>query len=84
MDCKNVPTLDIEGTTDLYIKLHIDDKDKKNTDTHYRSMHGNASFNYRTIMDFDYPRDDYNLTIQAWDRDLFSGNDYICEWNLDL
>jgi hypothetical protein len=24
------------------------------------------------------------LVMQAWDFDLFSPNDYICEWTLDL
>jgi len=24
------------------------------------------------------------LVLQAFDRDLFSKNDYICEWTLDL
>ena len=76
--------MDIEGTTDLYIRVFIDDKDKKSTDTHYRCMSGNGSFNYRWIMEFETPRDNYTLTLQAWDRDMFSSNEYICEWTLDL
>ena len=35
-------------------------------------------------MEFETPRDNYTLTLQAWDRDMFSSNEYICEWTLDL
>ena len=84
MDCNNVPSMDIEGTTDLYIKCWIDDKEKKSTDTHYRCMSGNGSFNYRCLIDFDMPRESKVLVLQAWDRDLFKKNEYICEWTLDL
>ena len=84
MDCKNVPTMDIEGTTDLFIKVFINDNDKKSTDCHYRCMSGNGSFNYRVLMDMDYPASNTTLTLQAWDRDLFSSNEFIVEWNLDL
>ena len=84
MDCNNVPSMDIEGKTDLYIKCWIDDKEKKSTDTHYRCMSGNGSFNYRCLIDFDMPRESKVLVLQAWDRDLFKKNEYICEWTLDL
>lgn len=47
-------------------------------------MNGAASFNYRMVFDVNYPSKDCTLTLQAWDRDLFSKNDYICEWNLNL
>jgi len=84
MDCTNVPKMDKEGTTDLYIQVFIDDKNKKSTDTHFRCMSGNGSFNYRCIMEFETPRDNYMLTLQAWDRDFLSPNEFICEWTLDL
>lgn len=41
--------MDIEGTSDVYFELYMDDNKKKKlkTDVHYRCMDGNASFNYR-------------------------------------
>ena len=53
MDTKNIPCLDVEGTSDVFIKAYIDDNDKKTTDTHYRCKDGAASFNYRLIYDVD-------------------------------
>lgn len=86
LDTKNVPTEDIEGTSDVFMKVYIDDEDKKNTDTHYRCQNGEASFNYRLLFNVKAPRkkDEYQLVLQAWDFDLFKSNDYICEWVLDL
>jgi len=84
MDTKDVPCMDIEGTSDVFIKCYIDDKDKRQTDTHYRCQSGEASFNYRINFDIKAPRDDYLLVLQCWDFDVFSKNDYICEWTFDL
>ena len=47
-------------------------------------MNGNASFNYRILFDIKAPRKDTVLVLQAYDRDLFTSNDYICEWTIDL
>jgi hypothetical protein len=47
-------------------------------------MSGNGSFNYRCLIDFDMPRESKVLVLQAWDRDLFKKNEYICEWTIDL
>ena len=84
MDTENVPILDVEGTSDIYIKAYIDDTDKKMTDTHYRCMDGAASFNYRLLFDIRGPRKECMLVLQAWDFDIFKSNDFICEWVLDL
>lgn len=81
---KDVPNVDAEGCSDVFIKAYIDDKNKKETDTHYRCKNGKASFNYRLVYNVKAPRKSYLLVMQAWDRDLFSENDYICEWTLDL
>jgi hypothetical protein len=35
-DTEDVPCEDAEGTSDVFIKAYIDDKDKKETDTHFR------------------------------------------------
>lgn len=85
MDTKDVPCEDIEGTSDVFIKCYIDDKDKRTTDTHFRCQNGQASFNYRMLFDVQSPRKEpLLLVLQAWDLDIFKKNDYICEWTLDL
>lgn len=86
MDTKNVPCEDLEGTSDVFIKAYIDDKDKKTTDTHYRCQTGEASFNWRLLFDLKAPTqaDKYEMVFQAWDFDVFKSNDYICEWVFDL
>lgn len=52
----NVPCEDVEGTSDVFMKAYIDDKDKKETDTHYRCQDGKASFNYRLLYNVPAPR----------------------------
>lgn len=86
MDTKDVPCEDAEGTSDVFIKAYINDDDKKTTDTHYRCKNGEASFNYRILFNIKAPdpKGSYLLVLQAWDFDLFTKNDYICEWTLDL
>ena len=86
MDTKNIPCEDVEGTSDVFIKAYIDDKDKKTTDTHYRCQTGEASFNWRLLFDLKAPTqsDKYEIVLQAWDFDVFKSNDYICEWVFDL
>lgn len=85
-DCKNIPTMDIEGTSDVYIKGFIDEKAKKQTDCHYRCMTGNPSFSWRMLFDVDLPRSEEEqvLVLQAWDRDFVKSNEFICEWTLNL
>lgn len=36
-DTKEVKEMDNEGVSDVFIKAFIDDKDKKETDTHFRA-----------------------------------------------
>lgn len=85
METKNVPCVDWEGLSDVYIRAYCDDKDKKDTDTHFRCSDGAASFNWRLKFDVQGPRkDELQLVLQAWDFDVFGSNDYICEWVVDL
>jgi hypothetical protein len=50
-DTQNVPTKDMLGTSDVFIKAYIDHKKKQSTDTHYRCKNGCASFNYRLLFE---------------------------------
>mmetsp|Transcript_8380 Transcript_8380/g.7747 ORF Transcript_8380/g.7747 Transcript_8380/m.7747 type:complete len:147 (+) Transcript_8380:1655-2095(+) len=83
-DTKNLINSEDEGATDAFFKSWIDDKDKLETDTHYRCMDGKASFNYRQVSLIKAPRPEYLQTIQIWDRDLFKSNDFMGEVQLDL
>lgn len=76
--------MDIEGTSDVFIKAHFDDDEVHETDTHWRCQNGKASFNFRILFKMKLPRKEYKLTLTAWDRDLLKSNDIICSWYLDL
>jgi hypothetical protein len=62
-DTRDVKNMDVEGTSDVFIKAYIDDKDKKETDCHYRCKNGKASFNYRLLFNLKAPRKNYNMTL---------------------
>lgn len=51
MDTQDIPAMDFEGTSDIFIKAYINYKDQYQTDTHYRCMNGKGSFNYRMLFD---------------------------------
>jgi len=77
--------MDDEGTSDVYIRVFFDSrKDALETDTHYRCQTGEASFNYRLLFNVTYPRTDYRMTVQAYDRDFFKSNDVIGSTMIDL
>lgn len=79
--------MDAEGTSDVFIRSFFDSREcSKETDTHFRCQTGKASFNYRLLFDMKYPRkkNDYDLQIQAYDRDFFKSNDIIGEAKVDL
>ena len=85
---KDVPMDDPEGMSDVYIRTFFDSKGEvKETDTHYRCSDGKASFNYRMLFKHFFPRsdsNDYNLTIQIYDRDLLTSNDVIGETMINI
>jgi Ca2+-dependent lipid-binding protein len=77
--------MDIEETTDAYIRAFISDDSVQETDTHYRCTTGNPNFNYRLKFNVKTPFvKSPLLSLQLWDRDLIKSNDLICEWVLDL
>ena len=83
-ETKDVKIMDVEGTSDIYCRAFFDSKHSKRTDTHFRSMNGNGSFNYRLHFDVKNPGDYQRLNLQVWDMDLFSSNDFIGDSSLSL
>lgn len=76
----NVIADDPEGMSDVYFRLFFDSREEvKETDTHFRCGDGKASFNYRMLFNVKHPRKDYSLTVQLYDRDLFSANEVLGE-----
>jgi hypothetical protein len=84
-DTKEIKMMDVEGTSDVYIRAFFDSKkDALETDTHYRCQTGNASFNYRLNFKTEVPRKHYKFSVQAYDRDFFKSNDIIGATQIDL
>ncbi|KAM9834419.1 dysferlin isoform 4-T4 [Syngnathus typhle] len=97
-----------EKMSDIYVKGWLDghEHNKQKTDVHYRSLDGEANFNYRFVFPFLYlPAEQlcvvdkkehfWNLdksesklaprfTIQVWDNDKFSFDDYLGHLVMDL
>lgn len=82
---ENIPNMDSEGVSDLYVVASVNDSEKKETDTHYRAKNGEASWNWR--MKFRLMLDENSkviLNLSVWDRDLLSSNDAIGDACMDL
>jgi len=79
-----VKCMDAEGVSDVYVRCFTDDCEAQETDTHWRAQKGAASFNWRMLYNFVLPRDRNTITVQLWDRDIFSGNDFIADATLDF
>lgn len=62
-DTKDIKMMDVEGTSDVFIKCFFDNKNALETDTHFRCQTGKASFNYRLLFNEQYPRKDYRFQI---------------------
>ena len=76
--------MDAEDTSDIYVTAFVDQKDKQSTDVHYRCQTGNASFNWRIVLQLDVPRVNNRLTLHAYDKDIFSKDDFISGAEIDL
>ena len=70
---------DYEGTSDIYIKAWVNNMEPKETDTHFRCQNGNGSFNWRMKFPITIPDDIYRCSVQIWDRDILSFNDFIAD-----
>ena len=76
--------MDFEDTSDIYVTAFVDQDKKQSTDTHFRCMTGNASFNWRIVMQIDVPRVNNKLTLHCYDKDIFSKDDFISGAEIDL
>ena len=76
--------MDAEDTSDIYVTAFVDQNDKQSTDVHYRCQTGNASFNWRIVLQLDVPRVNNRLTLHAYDKDIFSKDDFISGAEIDL
>ena len=80
---EGVANYDDEGTSDIYVRAWVNDCKPKETDTHFRCMTGRGSFNYRMKFPLTLTEKMSNkATIQIWDRDILSKNDFIADATL--
>ena len=83
-ETEDIPMMDVEGTSDIYIAAFNDVNDKQSTDIHFRCQTGKGSFNWRMLIPCKYPADNTILNIQAYDNDIFSHDDYISGCSLNM
>ncbi|OMJ77656.1 hypothetical protein SteCoe_22695 [Stentor coeruleus] len=76
---EDVPNMDIEELSDLFVSAKINGLLEKETDTHYRAAHGRGCWNWRMKFHLTLPQPTNVITLQLWDKDIFTGNDFISE-----
>lgn len=81
---EDIEMMDFEGTSDVYVRSFLDPEKDHLTDTHWRCQTGKASFNWRNLIPVQTKQPGYNLTIQAWDKDIIASDDLIGEFTLDI
>ena len=83
-ETEDMEMMDVEGTSDIYVIGYIDQKESQKTDIHFRCQTGVASFNWRMLLPLKIPIHRPTLTIQVYDKDIFSSDDYMCGATIDL
>ena len=83
-ETENMELRDDEGTSDVFITCFFDPKQKQSTDVHYRCQNGTASFNWRMVYQLDLPSIYKTLVIQAYDKGIFSKDDFITRAELEI
>ena len=91
---QNVPGeakgMDFGGMGDFYVRCLMSTTTEKikfkETDTHFRAKNGKASWNYRMMFPVELSHESkFNrLTVQLWEKDIFSADDIIAESSLVL
>ena len=74
-ETEDLKMMDVEGTTDGFVKTFFDPNNAKETDTHFRNQDGHCSWNYRMIHTVKLPSKNYKLNVQCFDMDFFASND---------
>ena len=83
-ETEGMENLDIEDTSDIYVMAYVDGDKKFQTDIHYRCSTGQGSFNWRMLIPIEFPRNKFDLTLQTYDCDILSRDDFICGARLNL
>ena len=83
-ETEDMEIMDVEGTSDIYVIGYIDQKESQKTDTHFRCQTGIASFNWRMLLPLRLPTQKPVLTLQVYDKDIFSSDDYMCGATIDM
>ena len=83
-ETEGMENLDIEDTSDIYVIAYVDGKKKFQTDVHYRCSTGAGSFNWRMKIPIEFPRNKFDLTLQTYDCDILSRDDFICGARLNI
>ena len=83
-ETEDMEMMDVEGTSDIYVIGYIDQKEMQKTDIHFRCQTGIASFNWRMLLPLKLPVQRPVLTLQVYDKDIFSADDYMCGATIDL
>ena len=83
-ETESMENLDIEDTSDIYVVAFLDGNKKFQTDVHYRCSTGQGSFNWRMKIPVEFPRAKFDLTLQAFDNDILSRDDFICGARLNI
>ena len=83
-ETEDMEMMDIEGTSDIYVIGYIEQKERQKTDIHFRCQTGNASFNWRMLLPLKLPLQKPEITMQVYDKDIFSSDDFISGAKLNL
>ena len=83
-ETEGMENMDIEDTSDLYVLAYLDGEKKFQTDVHYRCSTGQGSFNWRMKIPVEFPRNKFHLTLQTFDKDILSKDDFICSARLNI
>jgi hypothetical protein len=82
-ETEDIPMLDVEGTSDIYMTALFNGESQA-TDMHFRCQNGSGSFNWRIVLPVKYPCTNTVLTIQAFDNDFFTQDDFISSNHLNI
>jgi len=83
-ETEDMEMMDVEDTSDIYVIGYIDQKERQKTDVHFRCQTGNASFNWRMLLPLKLPIQKPEITMQVYDKDIFSSDDFMSGAKLNL